>query len=303
MKVALSIALALVLLAGSSPRAADDASKSTEEWRAKRATELQGPDNWLTVAGLFFLKPGANSIGTHPDSDIVLPAGSAPEHSGQVTYQNGKVWLELRPGVDATAGDKPIAGRYQIASRTPAGAPAPRVASGRIGLQLHQSGERTGIRLRDPESALRRQFAGLRWYPVDAAYRITGKLIRYDQPKQIVGQNILGDVTTSTSPGEIEFRVNGQVVRLIATTAGKGLSFVFRDATAGTDTYRIRFLSADAPAANGDVVLDFNRAYNPPCAFNPHTTCPIPPPQNRLTIPIAAGEKLYLASASTTTSR
>jgi uncharacterized protein len=148
--------------------------------------------------------------------------------------------------------------------------------------------------VRDPESPIRKEFVGLRWYDIDQAWRIEGKFIPFDQPKPLQIANVLGDHEDVESPGEVEVTIGGRTARLLALSAARGrLWFVFTDTTANAgETYRIRFLYADAPV-NGRVTLDFNRAYNPPCAYNPYTTCPLPPSQNKLQVPVTAGERAY----------
>lgn len=275
---------------------------ATAEWRTKREAELTKADGWLTVAGLHFLKPGPNTIGTDGSSDIVLPEGTAPEHAGVVHFTPpATVALVPARGVSASGDGKPITGRFTFRSADAAARrPASRVTLGALALQVHRSGQRVAIRLRHPDSELLRQFGGLRWYDVDAAWNVRAKFVPYASPRKLATQNILGDATTTESPGEVEFTVNGTTVRLVAYRSGEGLSFVFSDGTSGKDTYRLRFLSAPAPAADGTVVIDFNRAYNPPCAFNPYTTCPIPPAQNRLKVPVTAGERAYVPRAVAT---
>jgi uncharacterized protein (DUF1684 family) len=167
-----------------------------------------------------------------------------------------------------------------------------RLASGGVTFHLHESGERVGIRIRDVNSPLRRSFKGLRWFPVLDAWTIDARFEPYDQPRATTVANVLGDFEQLTVPGEVVFQVQGQDVRLQAAQSGKRLWLIFSDATAARETYRIRFLYADPPAADGRVTLDFNRAYNPPCAYNPYTTCPVPPAANRLKIPIRAGERI-----------
>jgi uncharacterized protein (DUF1684 family) len=288
------IAVTPVALASSE----DDAqiAKETQAWREKREKDLRAPDGWLAVAGLFFLHPGSNSFGARPQSDIVLPPGSAPDEVGALSLEGGRVWLDVKPGVSVRVNEGAVSGRTELRLGDADGKrPADRVWVGRVSLHLHKSGERLGVRLRDPESSIRTKFTGLRWFPIGRAFRVTGKFIRYDAPKTIPILNILGDVEPSTSSGEVEATVNGQHVRLVAVDSGTRLWFIFRDATAAQNlTYRIRFLYADAPVGTSDdVVLDFNRAYNPPCAYNPHTTCPLPPARNRLSVAIPAGEKRY----------
>ena len=168
-----------------------------------------------------------------------------------------------------------------------------RLSYGTVTFHLHESGERIGIRIRDVNSELRRTFKGLRWFPVKDAWAIEARFVPYESPRQITVANVLGDYEKLTLPGDVVFQVNGQQVRLQAARAGSRLWFIFSDAGGGRETYKIRFLYADAPSPDGRVTLDFNRAYNPPCAYNPFTTCPVPPPQNRLSIAIRAGERIY----------
>ena len=148
------------------------------------------------------------------------------------------------------------------------------------------------IRVRDPESVVLRAFQGLSWFPIDARWRSVGTFRPFPQPRPVPILNIRGDPEPFTSPGEVEVTIDNTPVRLLAVSAGKQLQFIFNDRGAGRDTYGIRFLYADLPDAQGRVVLDFNRAYNPPCAHNPYTTCPVPPPQNRLPMRVLAGERL-----------
>jgi hypothetical protein len=164
-----------------------------------------------------------------------------------------------------------------------------------LSLFVHASGKRQAIRLRDKNSAIRREFKGCRWYPIDAAYRIEGRLMHYNAMKRVQLPNILGDIEEYTSPGLVVFTLQGRQIKMEPVLSSRGRYwFVFRDQTSGKETYgAARFLYADAPGADGKVVIDFNRAYNPPCAFNPHTTCPLPSPQNRLAVPIKAGELDY----------
>jgi uncharacterized protein (DUF1684 family) len=260
--------------------------QATESWRATRAKDLQSPTGWLTVSGLFFLKPGANVVGSDPASDVALPPGGAPARVGIVTREPDKVWFEPAAGADVKINNALISSKVELAR-------ANRLTTGRVTFFLHESGDRLAIRVRDPESSLLKTFSGLNWFPVREAWRITGKFVPYDTPKPVVVQNVLGDLERFVSPGEVTFNVNGAAVKLQPVRSGQRLWFIFADATAGRETYRIRFLYADAPAADGTVVLDFNRAYNPPCAYNPYTTCPRPPAENFLKVRIEAGERLY----------
>ena len=272
----------------SAKSAAPSSAKSaaeTEAWRAKRAQELASDTGWLTVAGLVFLRPGPNTVGSDRASDVVLPA-PAPRHAGRLVRNAGGVTFEPEVAAPPLLNGTPVAAPLPLK-------PQDRLAYGDVTFHLHESGERVGVRIRDKNSALRRRFKGLRWFPIRSAWTIEGRFVPYDAPRQITVANVLGDYEKLTVPGDAVFQVNGQEVRLQAARAGNRLWFIFSDAGGGRDTYKIRFLYADAPSADGRVTLDFNRAYNPPCAYNPFTTCPVPPPQNRLRLAIPAGERIY----------
>lgn len=303
-RTSLVIAVAIASFGGGliASSAAYDAA-ATSAWREKREAEFKSPEGWLTVAGLHFLKPGDNTIGTDPANDIVLPEGTAPLQAGVVNLTApSTVSLTLASGVQATGDGAAITGRFTFRDGdAKTKRQASKVTLNSLNLQVHRSGDRVAIRLRDPKSALLRDFHGLRWYPIEEKWNVQAKFIPFATPKRIPTQNILGDSTISTSPGEVELVLNGTTVRLLAYQAGEGLSFVLSDTA--PDTYRLRFLSAPKPAADGSVTIDFNRAYNPPCAFNPYTTCPIPPAQNRLKVAVQAGERAYTNHSTTTASQ
>jgi len=267
------------------------------KWRQDRETELKSDNSWLTVAGLFFLNQGKNTFGSGPLNDIVLPA-SAPAEAGAFEF-DGKT-IRLR----ATA---PIAVNGKEMTSTelrPAGdgRPADLLTMGPLTLFVHVSGDRLAIRMRDKNSDIRRNFTGLKWFPPNEAYRTAARFEPYAAAKTVKVPNILGDLETYTAPGVVSFTLNGQQHKLEAFETGSGdrkrFFFVFRDLTSGKETYpSARFLYADLPA-NGQTILDFNKAYNPPCAFNPYTTCPLPTEQNRMRVRVEAGELDYHKSAT-----
>ena len=264
----------------------DHYTLSIETWRAEREARLTADDGWLTVAGLFFLREGNNSFGTGPLNDIVLPDG--PEQAGIFQMRGRTVSVSASPGrtltVDGVSvSHAPLYPREGGADLTIGG----------LTLFVHLSGERLAIRTRDRNSEIRRNFTGLHWYPVDQSYRIRARFVPHDVPITVPIQNILGDIETYTSNGSVTLSVRGQEIRMLPLAAGDQLWFIFRDLTSGTETYpAARFLYAAAPK-DGWTVLDFNLAYNPPCAFNPYTTCPLPPRDNRLRVRIEAGELNY----------
>jgi uncharacterized protein (DUF1684 family) len=268
--------------------------KELETWRQEREARLQDEEGWLTIAGLYWLNEGGNSIGTGPTNDLILPPDSAPAHVGVFTVQPGKLTFAAAAEATVIQGGKSIRSATLKPGPGTGASPDDALTVGRLTLWLHKSGERLAIRVRDKTSQLRKDFTGCRWFPVDPTYRVTARFIPHPEPKPVIMANILGDREQYISPGLVEFTLHGQELRLEPVSAGQGrLLFVFRDGTSGKETYgAARFLTTDG-AQNGQVLLDFNKAVNPPCAYNPFTTCPLPSKDNWLTVRITAGELDY----------
>lgn len=261
--------------------------KEVADWRAKH--EADYARDWVPLAGLFDLQPGENSAGSASSNTIKLPS-RAPASVGRFMYRNGQVSFEPAPGAPVTLKGQPVTAAVTLRSD---GEPErDDLAVGDITLWVHEQGDRRAIRMRDPQSEAVRSFAGFRWFPIDGRHRVVGTFIKDSAPREI---KMAGDDEAYTTEGVVEFTLNGQKLRLRPMTTRPGrFFFVFRDATSGRETYEAaRFLYSDL-RADGTTVLDFNQAYNPPCAFNPFTTCPLPLPENRLAVPIAAGELDYL---------
>ncbi len=259
-------------------------------WRARREATLKADGGWLTVTGLFWLKEGANTAGSGPKNTVALPSGSAPGHTGTFLLRNGKVRFEAVPGVGVTLNGKP-AGNIALKADVPG--PADVLTIGPLSLILLNRGGKYAIRVKDNNSTFRKEFTGLHWYPVKREYRIVARFVPYAQPKVISIPTILGTSEEQQSPGYAEFALDGTTHRLEPVAEGRELFFIFRDLTSGKQTYPAGRFLYSAPPENGRVVLDFNKAYNPPCAFTPYATCPLPPPQNRLRVKIEAGELNY----------
>jgi uncharacterized protein len=263
-------------------------------WRAAREASLKKEGGWLSVAGLFWLKEGSNRFGAGPDNDIVLPEGASPAHAGRIDLHGGKSVVTLEANVLATVAGEPVAGGRELRSDS-AGDPDV-LQLGRLSLHVIERGQRFAIRLKDPESAARKSFTGLSWFDVVPAARVRARFVPYDKRKAIRVPNILGQSEDMPSPGYCSFAWGGQEVRLegvFEEADAKELFFIFRDQTSGKETYPAgRFLYSELPKA-GEVTLDFNKAYNPPCAFTAFATCPLPPPQNWMPVAVAAGEKRY----------
>jgi uncharacterized protein (DUF1684 family) len=297
----LATILVVALTAVSAPLAgrlaAGDAAhvKEVEAWRARH--EADYTKEYVPLAGLFFLDPGQNAAGSASSNDIVLPK-SAPASIGRFIYQNNRVRFEPRPGSAAKLKNTPVTSPIDL--RSDAGTEPPdELAIGDIALWVHESGDRRAIRMRDPQSDVARSFGGFRWFPIDERYRVTGRFIKDAAPRKVRVPNQLGDEDVETTEGVVEFSLDKQTIRLRPMTTRPGrLWFTFRDGTSGRETYATaRFLYADL-REDGTTVLDFNEAYNPPCAFNPYTTCPLPLPENRLKVRIPAGEKDYAHGAA-----
>jgi uncharacterized protein len=284
-----SLALALTIVITISALAADKKTYEAQikQWRAEQEAELRADDGWLTLAGLFWLKEGDNRIGSDGSNDIVLPSATAPARLGVIEFHDGKVTLRVTGDANVTLNNQPVT-TAELQSDEDQKPDMLRLG----GLSFHviKRGARYGVRVKDLNSRARREFKGRRWYPASERYRVTANFVAYDKPREVDIINKLGDVVKMTSPGHVLFKLNGNDYRLDALDEDGKLFFVFGDRTNGKATYGAgRFLYADAATA-GKVILDFNQAVNPPCAFTPFATCPLPPRQNRLPVAIEAGE-------------
>jgi uncharacterized protein (DUF1684 family) len=282
------LAFAALLIAAPPPDAAYRAQIG--QWRERREAALKADDGWLTVVGLFWLKHGANTAGSDPANDIALPKDSAPANVGIFDLHDGVISFQAAPGVTVTVNGNAATSATLKADSS--GSPDI-VRLNDLSLFVIERGNRYGIRLKDKNSELRKAFTGLKYFPPREEYRVKARFVPYDPPKMIPVPNILGQVDEEPSPGYVVFMLNGRECRLDPVTEGDSLFFIFKDLTSGKETYPPgRFLNTEMPQ-NGEVILDFNQAYNPPCAFTPYATCPLPPEQNKLPIAIEAGELRY----------
>ncbi len=277
---------------------------SIQEWRVARVQRLRSDTGWLTVAGLFWLSPGENTFGTNPRNTIVLPEDSAPEHAGSfrleqnVGGKSGKdgerVTVRVRSGVDMRIADSLVTERVLRADDTID--PDVLTLGPRLRFFLIRRGERLAIRMRDLRSTMRAGFTGIDVFPTDAAYRVEARYTPLDRPRKIPVPNIAGYSDSMITPGTLSFTLGGKSCTLTPVhedPADTLFFIIFGDATTELETYGGgRFLYANPPR-DGRVTLDFNKAYNPPCALTPFTTCPRPPEGNTLPIAVRAGEKTY----------
>jgi uncharacterized protein len=265
------------------------ATKETQAWRAKHEADYRR--EWVTIAGLHFLQPGSQTAGSASSNDILLPAPTPPV-LGRFVLGNDIVRFEPQPGAEVSLDNEVVRDSIELADDGEE--KADELMVGDIRLVVHRSGERKSLRVWDPQGELARGFLGFTWFPIQMDYRVTGRFVPDPAPREMQVVNTFGDLDTFKTEGVVEFRLRGQALRLRPfTTRPKRFYFVFRDASGGQETYEAaRFLYSDL-RDDGTTVLDFNQAYNPPCAFNPFTTCPIPLPENRLGVKILAGEKAY----------
>jgi uncharacterized protein (DUF1684 family) len=274
---------------------------SIAQWRAGEEAHLKADDGWLTVVGLTWIKNGESRVGSNAASEVVLPK-SAPDRVGTLTLADGKVRFKPAPGL--AAGAVIINGQpaRETELKPDVDATYTRVVVGRVKFFIikrdDQSGAKFGVRIKDNDSAARREFTGLRWYAVDPSWRVTAQYVPYDKPRELTFETLVGVKERDESPGYVRFERNGTEYRMAPTVDGNELWFVMRDATSGKTTYAAsRFLYAELPKNGlkqpGPVAIDFNKAENPPCVFTPYATCPLPPPQNRLTLAVTAGEQMY----------
>jgi len=291
--IGLVVAVLVAAVDASAPPAADYV-REVEAWRREREARLRAPDGWLTLVGLTWLHAGVNRFGSAPDDEVRLPA-PAPPHAGTLAVDGGAVRVALAPGVTATLDGRPWKPAGAVPLRTDAGDAAPElVGFGGVTLQVIERGGRLGARVKDTEAATRRRFAGLAFFPVAPAFRTVAKYEARGTPTELVIPDSSGGRQRLASPGTLTFKLGARAFTVDPVRDGPDdadLLLVFRDSTSGRETYGGgRFLRA-LRQPDGSYLVDFNRAYSPPCAFTPYATCPLPPPQNRLPIAIAAGEK------------
>jgi uncharacterized protein len=264
-------------------------AQSTAAWHAQREKRLAADDGWLTLVALLWLKEGDNIAGSASGATVVFPA-KAPARLGTFHRSGNAVSFQPEPGVVVTRANQPFAGGPL---KSDADGEPDILEVGGLHFFLIQRGDRMGLRVKDPDAPKRRDFHGVPTYEADPRWRIEAKWEPAPPGNSIPVPNVLGSVDKMPAPGTAVFSVDGKEFRLtpVLEEGESNLFFVFADATNRTETYGAgRYLYAQPPK-EGRVVLDFNRSYNPPCAFSPYATCPLPPKQNRLSIPIAAGEK------------
>lgn len=295
MKPYVAIAFAAILVAGCRQEAvtqrtqavaSDEAAhtRSIEEWQARRAQRLQAEDGWLTLIGLFWLNEGQNVI-TVPSKSVTTP----------ITLVRNGAEVTLQPSAGLTIDGKPVEAPVVLQNDNDETGPTV-VRVGTVRFNVIKRGDRFGLRVKDSEADTRVKFEGLDYYPIDSKWRVEAKFEPYNPPKKIPIDDVTGMRSESIAPGALVFTLDGKEYRIdpVLEEGTDELFIIFKDATSRDETYQAgRYLYTAKPGADGKTVIDFNKAYNPPCSFTPFATCPLPPPQNRLPIRVEAGEKRY----------
>jgi uncharacterized protein (DUF1684 family) len=273
---------------------------SVNAWRARRLERLKSDSGWLTISGLYWLEPGKNVLGSDPSAQVSFPKDASPAKAGVIQLQfhpatrAAEMVLTAVPGAGIKR-DSVMVQQEPLALDKDGSSPV--YSLGRLKFWVIQRGQRYAIRVRDPESSIRKTFAGLENWPVDSKLCVEGQLKPNAKSTYVLVPNIVGYVDSMLAPGVVMFSLGDKSLSLTPVLEDPAdsttLFFIFQDATSGKETYGGgRFLYGDLEPS-GRVVLDFNKAYNPPCAFNPNTTCPLPPEGNVLPIAVRAGEKVY----------
>ncbi len=263
-----------------------------EDWHRGRLEQLTSETGWVTLIGLFWLEEGPNTLGSAAGSTVLLPTAKAPASVGTLELRSGRLHLRVTPGVELTHGGQPVT-EMDLGVDT-SGAPTV-LDLGDLQFHVIERAGRFGVRARDRQHPARFEFPGIEIFPIDPDWRITGRLETHDPPRTIPIPNVLGQVNDLESPGTAVFEIEDRSYALEALQgSGERLYLIFADQTSGPETYGGgRFLYSEPVATDGSVVLDFNKAHNPPCAFTDFATCPLPPRQNKLEVRIEAGEKKY----------
>lgn len=291
LRIAVGVALMFAASCSRAPQPIDRQAYAgeIEQWRAKRLANLTSESGWLSLIGLFWLKEGKNTFGSDAANDIVLP--KVPPHAGEFVLANGVVTFRTAHAKTFTVDDAPIS---SIELKNDLDEKPTIVRAGSLTLQIIKREDRLGVRVKDKDSPERANFRGLEYFPADPKWRIEARFEPYNPPRAIPILNVLNMESDEPSPGAVAFEVNGKTYRLDAITerGEKQFFMIFADDTRGKETYGAgRYLYIDPPDANNRIVIDFNKAYSPPCAFTNYATCPLPPQQNILPLRIDAGEK------------
>lgn len=261
------------------------------QWHQRRIERLKASDGWLNLVGRTWLKPGVNKFGSAKDNDVIIESDKVPAYMGEFIFKDSVVTMKVYDGVDVLLNGKPVKEIVMIDDQKK---DMTVFEYGSIKWNLIIRGDKYGIRFRDLESPLVKNFKGIDRFPVNEDWKLVANFEAYNPPKKIFVPNVLGQIDEELSPGAVVFQKDGKTFKIDAIDEGDKLFLIFADETSGEETYGGgRFLYVDKPDSAGKIILDFNKAYNPPCVFTKYATCPLPPEQNYLKLRIEAGEKNY----------
>jgi uncharacterized protein (DUF1684 family) len=274
------------------PKGEADYIKQIENWHKHRVERLKADNGWLNLVGIFWLKRGENTFGYTKDNDLVLTSSKLPDHIGSFFFADSVVTFKANDGVNVLLNGNPV---KEIVMKGDEKNDMTLLQVGSVRFNLIIRDTLYGIRARDLNSSLVKNFKGVEYFPIDQGWDIKARYEAYNPPKDITVPNILGQMDKEKSPGAVVFERNGKTYKIDAVDeGGDNLFLIIADETTGDETYGGgRFLYVKKPDSTGTIDLDFNKAYNPPCVFTRYATCPLPPEQNYLKLKIEAGEKMY----------
>lgn len=275
--------------------------RENQLWREQRLTELLMVDGWTSLVGLHWLELKAHYIGSGSTSGIRLAVG--PPRMGMVSREGGALWFTPEPGVSLQVEGRPLKERIRFYSDAEAEPTVIHFDDGKGALSLIQRGSRHALRVKHADAPARMRFTHLDYWPLGPDWRITARFVPHAADKTLPIVDITGTTTAQANAGVVEFEREGRTWRLEALgEPGRPLQIIFADRSSGRGSYAAgRYIDLEVPDANSQVVVDFNRAYNPPCAFTPFATCPLPPPENRMDLLVEAGEKAYVTPSDEVT--
>ena len=261
--------------------------ESINEWKEYRVGVLTGPTNWLRLHAIYWLSEGENTFGSAEENTITFPAGTIPEFAGVFTLTSNTVTMDVAEGVMITHNNEPVTDFTLFDGEN-----RPHVMHGDLEWFIDSRGDEHGIRLYNKDNPKADSFDGFPFFPLNPEWHLKAKFIPNSDSTTVTVDNVLEEKVDLVSPGNIRFEVNDKTDEMIAFEASSGLFIMFNDKTNGDETYHAgRYMIIPFADEDGYTILDFNKAYNPPCAFNTYTTCNLPPPENRLDMAIRAGEK------------
>jgi uncharacterized protein (DUF1684 family) len=263
------------------------------EWHQGRVERLTSENGWMSLAGLFWLNNGENTFGADSSNDVIFPSGKAPNFIGSFELKDGIVRAKILPNVEVVLDDKPVT---DVVLDSDAGGNPTVLHYGTLSWYVIRRSNDLAIRLKDSANPVIKSFHGIERYPVESSWRLEAKFEAYNPQKSISVPTILGTIEEEPSAGALVFKIENKTYRLdaVGNLGDEQFFIIFGDETNKDETYESgRYVYVDNPGNGGKTILDFNKAYNPPCAFTQFATCPFPPPQNILPLKVTAGEKKY----------